>query len=186
MEVRLATEADAASVRAIYAPIVETTAISFEVEPPSTEEMARRIAEIGAFYPFLIADGGYAYAYRHHARAAYRFAVDVTIYLAESARGEGLGRRLYEHLFSLLHAQGFYSAYAGITLPNAASVGLHEALGFTPVGVYRAVGFKLGRWHDVGWWEKSLRPRDPAPREPISITELARRGAPVGPVAPRS
>jgi L-amino acid N-acyltransferase YncA len=172
MEIRLANEGDAEAVRAIYAPVVESTAISFELEPPTREEMARRIREIGARYPFLITDGGYAYASQHHARAAYRWAVDVSVYLAPEARGRGLGRALYTRLFELLRAQGFFCAYAGIALPNPASVGLHEAMGFTPIGVYRAVGFKLGSWHDVGWWELSLRARDASPAEPKSVHEI--------------
>lgn len=172
MHIRLATESDAEAVRAVYAPVVETTAISFEIEPPSRDEMARRIREISARYPFLVTDGGYAYASAHHARAAYRWAVDVSIYLAADARGKGLGRTLYTRLFAILKAQGFYCAYAGIALPNAASVRLHESFGFTPVGVYHAVGFKFGSWHDVGWWELSLRERDANPREPLGIHEV--------------
>jgi L-amino acid N-acyltransferase YncA len=172
MQIRLANESDAEAVRAIYAPVVETTAISFEIEPPTREEMARRIREIGARHPFLIAEGGYAYASAHHARAAYRWAVDVSVYLAPEARGRGLGRALYTRLFAILRAQGLYCAYAGIALPNAASVGLHEAFGFTPIGIYKAVGFKFGLWHDVGWWELSLRERDSSPREPLGIHEV--------------
>jgi L-amino acid N-acyltransferase YncA len=172
MQIRLATESDAEAIRAIYAPVVETTSISFETEPPTRKEMARRIREIGARHPFLIADGGYAYACAHHARAAYRWAVDVSVYLAPEARGRGLGRALYTRLFAILREQGFYCAYAGIALPNPASVGLHEAFGFKPIGIYHAVGFKFGRWHDVGWWELSLRERDSSPREPVGIHEV--------------
>ena len=172
MQIRLANENDAEAVRAIYAPIVETTAISFETEPPTREEMARRIREITARYPFLLADGGYAYASAHHARAAYRWAVDVSVYLAPEARGRGLGRALYTRLFAILREQGFYCANAGIALPNPASVGLHEAFGFEPIGIYHAVGFKFGKWHDVGWWELSLRRRDSNPHEPLGIHEV--------------
>lgn len=173
MLIRQATENDADAVRAIYAPVVETTAISFEIEPPSREEMARRIREITAQYPFLITDGGYAYASAHHARAAYRWAVDVSIYLAPESRGRGIGRALYKRLFAILREQGFYCAFAGVALPNPASVGLHEAFGFTPIGVYHSVGYKFGQWHDVGWWELTLRERDPHPREPLGIHEIS-------------
>jgi L-amino acid N-acyltransferase YncA len=171
--IRLATEQDAEAVRAIYAPVVEKTAISFEMDPPSREEMARRIREISARYPFLMGEGGYAYASAHHARAAYRWAVDVSIYLAPEARGRGLGRALYTRLFTILRAQGFYCAFAGVALPNPASVGLHEAFGFKPIGIYHAVGFKFGQWHDVGWWELTLRERDATPAEPLGIHEIS-------------
>lgn len=168
MQIRPATENDAEVIQAIYAPVVASTAISFEVEPPSVAEMARRVREISEQYPFLIADdgSGYAYASQHRTRAAYRFSVDVSVYVAAHARGRGVGRALYTKLFEHLAALGYCAAYAGIALPNPASVALHEALGFEPVGVYRAVGFKLGAWHDVAWFQRTLRPRENNPREP--------------------
>ncbi len=172
MKIRLATENDAEAIRAIYAPVVESSAISFEVEPPTVAEMARRIREIGAHYPFLVTEGGYAYASQHRTRAAYRFAVDVSVYIAEPARGRGVGRALYQRLLAILAAQGFYAAYAGVVIPNAASVKLHEAVGFEPVGVYRQVGFKLGAWHDVAWFQRSLRPRDEHPHEPVAVRHV--------------
>ncbi|MFI5317307.1 MAG: arsinothricin resistance N-acetyltransferase ArsN1 family B [Myxococcota bacterium] len=172
--VRLAEPADAAGVQAIYAPIVRDTAISFEIDPPSVEEMSRRIASTGERWPWLVCsdDGdilGYVYAGQHRERAAYRWSVDVTAYMHARARRGGLGRALYSTLFSLLSLQGYHRAYAGITLPNQASVGLHEALGFKPVGVYPAVGYKLGAWHDVGWWQRALRPPARGPAEPLNI-----------------
>jgi len=100
--------------------------------------------------------------------------VDVSVYVGEASRRRGIGRALYEALFPLLRVQGFYAAYAGITLPNAGSVGLHEALGFRPVGIYRDVGYKLGAWHDVGWWQLSLRERTQEPRPPRSLREAQR------------
>jgi L-amino acid N-acyltransferase YncA len=100
---------------------------------------------------------GYAYAGKHRERAAYRWSVDVTAYVRSDARGQGVGRRLYRALRHELVALGYFQAFAGIALPNAASVGLHESVGFTPVGVFRQVGFKRGAWHDVGWWQWSLR-----------------------------
>ena len=140
--VRLAEPADGAGVQAIYAPIVRDTAISFEVDPPSVEEMARRIDSTLERWPWLVcADEGtvlgYVYASRHRERAAYRWSVDVTAYIHESARRRGIGHALYTALLAMLAAQGYHRAYAGITLPNAASVGLHESLGFTPVGSTR-------------------------------------------------
>jgi phosphinothricin acetyltransferase len=159
--IRDAILADAAAIRNIYAPYVADTIVSFEIDPPSTDEMARRLAEILKDYPFLVAerDGavvGYAYAGRHNARAAYRHSVDVTVYIAEGARRSGVGRALYGELFRTLKDRGFHMAYAGISLPNEPSVGLHEAIGFTPIGIYREVGFKFGKWIDVGWWQRRI------------------------------
>jgi phosphinothricin acetyltransferase len=162
-------ELDGAACTAIYAPYVRDTVISLEEEPPTTEEMARRIETITRTHPWLVAqDGdqmlGYAYATRHRERASYRWATDVAVYVAPARQRTGVGRALYQTLFALLLEQGFRMACAGITLPNQASVGLHEALGFQPVGVYRNIGWKLGAWHDVGWWQLELGGGEP-PRE---------------------
>lgn len=113
---------------------------------------------------------GFAYASEHRSREAYRWAVDVTVYVAEAQRGQGLGRALYEELFGRLSARGFREAISGITLPNEASVALHAALGFHHVGTYRRIGWKLGAWHDVSWWQRDLRAvgADP-PTEPEGL-----------------
>ena len=168
---------DGAAVAAIYAPYVRDTTISFETEPPDAAEMARRIASIGERFPWLVAADaqgmlGYAYACEHRSRAAYRWDVDVAVYLDPRAHRRGVGRELYRRLFALLRVQGYVSAYAGIALPNAASVGLHEAMGFVAVGVYREVGYKHGGWHDVGWWSLRLQPAPPHPAEPIPFPQL--------------
>ncbi|MGI9408828.1 MAG: arsinothricin resistance N-acetyltransferase ArsN1 family B [Hyphomicrobiaceae bacterium] len=157
-EIRPATTSDAASIAAIYAPIVEHTAISFEEAPPAANEMAQRIAATLERFAYLVADEdgavmGYAYAGAHRARPAYRWSVDVSVYVGDTARGKGVGKALYTDLLSRLEQAGYHAAFAGITLPNAASVALHESVGFIPVGVYREVGFKFDRWHDVGWWQ---------------------------------
>lgn len=160
---------DAAACAAIYAPYVEGTAISFEAEPPTAEEFAERIATVAERYPWLVAEdadgdvAGYAYASQHHPRAAYRWAVDVAVYVDGSRQRHGTGRRLYEALLERLRELGYRVACAGVTLPNDASVGLHEALGFEPVGVYRRIGWKGGAWHDVGWWQLELLPADAGP-----------------------
>jgi L-amino acid N-acyltransferase YncA len=117
---------------------------------------------------------GYAYASPHRDRAAYRWSVDVTVYVHRAHHRRGIGRRLYETLFPLLVFQGFCTAHAGITLPNPGSVGLHEGLGFEPIGVYPAVGWKLGAWHDVGWWRRPLGPRLPTPADPLPLAEARR------------
>ena len=113
-------------------------------------------------YPYLIATKdnaviGYAYASQHRTRAAYRHSVDVSVYIAKSARRCGVGRQLYEQLFAELANQRFHAAFAGIALPNESSVALHEAMGFVPVGIYKGVGRKFGRWHDVGWWQRLIQ-----------------------------
>ncbi|VWX54591.1 arsinothricin resistance N-acetyltransferase ArsN1 family B [Novosphingobium sp. 9U] len=159
--VRSAHVNDAADVRSIYAPIVETTAISFEEVAPSLAEVAARIEATLEHYPYLVAerDGsvvGYAYAGQHRTRAAYRWSVDVSIYVADAAQRSGVGRALYKQLLTELAGMGFHAAFAGIAMPNEASVALHESLGFIPVGLYREVGYKLGTWQDVGWWQRLL------------------------------
>lgn len=174
--IRLATEADAAAVRAIYAPIVRDTVISFEFVPPDVDEMRRRIAHTLARYPWLVyarADEvlGYAYAGPHSERAAYQWSVNVSVYVSTVARRRGVGRALYRSLFALLRLQGFVNVYAGVSLPNDASVGLHEAMGMTPVGVYRRVGYKFGAWHDVGWWQMALCQHPAEPRPPLALAE---------------
>ncbi len=177
IRVRLADSRDAAGVQAIYAPIVATTPISFEVEPPAVEEMARRMARTVPAHPWLVAEdqgqlAGYAYAGPHRSRAAYRWSVDVSAYVHPGWQRRGVGRSLYTALLAVLALQGYREACAGITLPNPASVGLHQALGFVPVGVYRRVGWKLGAWHDVGWWQRSLPASREEPGEPQTLDRL--------------
>lgn len=168
--VRPARPGDAASLAAVYAPYVTDGVASFELQPPSPDEVRARLLARPRL-PWLVAerDGGvvgFACASPHHRRAAYRWSVDTTVYLTATERGRGTGRALYEALLPLLRGLGLTTAHAGITLPNRASVGLHEALGFTPVGVYPDVGHKHGRWHDVGWWRLALAPPPDDPPEP--------------------
>jgi phosphinothricin acetyltransferase len=192
---------DGAACAAIYAPFVADTPVSFEEVPPDADEMARRIATGSERFPWLVAedrsraapvegggivgekDGivvGFAYASAHRERAGYRWAADVAVYIGEGFRGRGVGRALYRALFDLLRRQGIQVACAGITLPNDASVALHEACGFELVGIYRRIGWKAGQWRDVGWWELELVPRGadaPAePRLPVLLGELWRIG----------
>ena len=175
--IRVATPNDAAALCGIYAPIVASTVISFELVVPTVDDMQQRIATTTRTHPWLICEQdshihGYAYASTHRVRAAYRWAADVSVYVANDARGSGVGRTLYTKLFDILRLQSFRTALAGITLPNAASVALHESMGFEPVGVYRNIGYKQGAWHDVGWWAKSLAACDGEPAEPMAFSAL--------------
>jgi phosphinothricin acetyltransferase len=175
--IRLANGDDARDVATIYRPYVTESAISFEDEPPTADAMADRMASTVGPWLVLERDGcvvGYAYGSKHRDRAAYLWSVDVSVYVDAARHRAGIGRALYTSLFALLRLQGFYAAHAGITLPNAASVGLHESLGFRPVGVYTKVGYKRGAWHDVGWWQLPLRERHGEPPSPRPLEELRR------------
>jgi L-amino acid N-acyltransferase YncA len=169
--VRGASESDASECAAIYAPYVTDTAVTFETVAPAPAEMARRIASASRDHAWLVLehDGrvvGYAYGGPFHSRPAYRWACEVSVYLELGRRRTGGGRALYEELFTRLAARGFRIAVAGMTLPNDASVGLHEAMGFEPVGTYRRIGFKLGAWHDVAWCQRALASGGEHPQEP--------------------
>ena len=172
MKLRAASAADAAAIAAIYAPYVSASAASFETEPPDAAEIARRMAGDDGKYPWLVACGenaallGYAYATAFRTRPAYRFAVETTVYVASDAQKRGVGSALYAALLPLLEAQGFAQAIAAITLPNPASVVLHERCGFRRVGAYEEVGYKQGGWHSVGLWQRKLAPLSEAPAEP--------------------
>ena len=178
--VRVATPEDGAAVAAIYDPYVRLTTISFEETPPSAEEMSSRIDKTLRTHPFLVFEEAeevvaYAYAGPHRERAAYRWSCDVAVYAAGGVHRRGVGRALYGELIPLLQRQGFHMAYAGIALPNDKSVGLHEAMGFRPVGIYKDVGFKHGNWRDVGWWVRALAEGPPA-GEPVLFGELTLQG----------
>lgn len=172
--IRLATPADGAALAAIYAPaIAEPT--SFELERPSPAEMARRVSTTLLRTPWLVCEHqdrvlGYTYAGPHRDRPAYQWSVEVSAYVSAGFHRRGVARALYTSLFAVLTLQGFRNAYAGIALPNPASIGLHTAMGFTSVGVYHGVGYKLGAWHDVAWFELALADRvaDPAPPRPLA------------------
>jgi phosphinothricin acetyltransferase len=166
--IRAVEVADAAALARIYEPYVTDTPITFEETPPTATEFAERIASIVPKYPFLVAQTdenviGYAYASAHRPRVSYRWSVDVAVYIDPQYHRRGVGVMLYEKLLPILTEQGFAMAYAGITLPNAASVGLHRRIGFRDVGVYRNVGYKLGQWLDVIWLERRLCTELPDP-----------------------
>jgi phosphinothricin acetyltransferase len=173
---RLASLNNAEQIAAVYAPYCETP-ISFELMSPDAEEMRQRMSRVLQQYPWLVCEEAgkviaYAYASAHRERAAYRWSVDVSVYIDQHHHRRGIGSALYTSLFKLLRLQGYINAYAGITLPNAGSVGLHEAMGFQPVGVYPQVGYKYGVWHDVGWYQLLLQPRTNKPAEPRGWREV--------------
>ena len=175
--IRVADEGDAPAIAEIYAPAITDAVISFELTPPDAREMSRRILAIQRQYPWLVYEEsrtvlGYVYASVHNERAAYRWSVDVTAYIRHDAHRRGIGRALYTALFEILVLQGYRTACAGITLPNTASVQMHAAMGFKPVGVYHDVGFKFGKWHDVGWYERSLAEHVLDPPEPVAFPEF--------------
>jgi len=170
--VRPATVADAAACAAIYRPYVLETAVTFETEPPSDDQMAARIADYAATHAWLVLERegellGYAYAHRLGERAAYDWSCETSIYVAPDTRGAGVGRTLYQGLLARLAERGYRRAYALIALPNPASIAIHERFGFETVGVLRRVGWKLGGWHDVAWLQRDLLDGDaggpPAP-----------------------
>jgi L-amino acid N-acyltransferase YncA len=168
--IRDATDGDAAACAAIYEPYVRDTAITFETDPPDAGEMASRIAAAASTHAWLVLEDdrrvvGYAYGGPFKQRPAYRWSCEVSVYLEPGLRRTGAGRALYVALFSRLTARGFRTAVAGMTLPNDASVGLHRALGFEPVGTYRRIGWKNGAWHDVAWMQHTLASTEDPPVE---------------------
>jgi len=161
IEIRQAVESDAEQILQIYKLIVESTAISFEMQTPSIDEISYRIRSALKTHEWLVAvdsEGvaGYAYASQYRAREAYRFSAETTVYVKEKCRGAGVGKNLYETLFQSLKVKGFRRAFAGIALPNEGSIALHKASGFTEVGVFLEAGLKFDRWHDVSWWQRRV------------------------------
>jgi phosphinothricin acetyltransferase len=165
-------EADAERIAEIYAPYVLSTPVSFEIIPPTAEEMRLRIRQTLSIATWLVyeIDGeiaGFAYGTRHRPREAFRWSADVAIYLDERFHKRGVGQALYSQLIRMLTEMGYYNVYAGIVMSNPASIKFHENFGFKLVSVYRSIGFKLGQWHDLGWWHLKLR-------EPVGVPEEIR------------
>jgi L-amino acid N-acyltransferase YncA len=173
LTIRPAVPGDAPAMLDIYAPVVAQTAISFELTAPTLSEFAERVRKLSAGWGWLVAecDGlllGYAYGSPHRERAAYRWSTEVTAYVARAAQRQGIGRRLYDALLPQLADRGLCNAYAGIALPNDASMALHQSAGFRSIGVFPAVGRKFGRWHDVAWCHRALRAEPPTDANDLS------------------
>jgi phosphinothricin acetyltransferase len=175
--IRLAEIKDAEQILGIYAPYVENTIISFEEAAPTKEEMEKRISHVMENHVWIVLEEdnkilGYAYSSDYNERTAYRWSADVSIYVDGSSHRRGIGKALYTSLFEILRYQGYCNAYAGICLPNEKSVGIHEYFGFRKIAQYNKVGYKHGDWHDVGWWELSLKKHDNEPGEPLPIRRI--------------
>jgi phosphinothricin acetyltransferase len=180
MRIRLASpESDAARIAEIYRPAVEGSYISFEETAPTADEMAQRMRKVLARLPWLVAEDeselvvGYAYASPHRERAAYRWSVDISVYIDPAWHRRGIGRMLYDELLERLRGQGYVNVYAGVTPPNPASVALHEAIGMTHIGVYERVGYKLGEWRDVAWFGMRLAESSDPPDEPTPLAHVS-------------
>jgi L-amino acid N-acyltransferase YncA len=159
--IRSAAVTDAEGILAIYRDFVTETGVTFETEPPSLDEMRARIERAVKRYAWLVFERaaellGYAYADRFHPRPAYRWSVEVSVYVKPDFQGQGVGRSLLSALLESLGGRGYVNAFAGVALPNPASVKLFESLGFEQIALQKQVGYKLGRWRDVGWWQLEL------------------------------
>jgi phosphinothricin acetyltransferase len=177
MKIRIATQNDSPAIADIYAPIVLRTHISFELEPPGADEMWGRMSKALENHVGLVAEDagnvvGYAYASKYREKPAYKWSTETTIYVRDTARGKGVGSRMYKALLRILAAQNYRQAFGGIALPNAGSIALHEAVGFKRVGVNPEAGYKLGRWHDLGWWSFQLNAGDGEPAPPVPLPAL--------------
>jgi phosphinothricin acetyltransferase len=177
INIRLATEDDSAAMLAIYSEYIRNTAISFEYEVPSVSEFSNRIKNVTEKYPWLICEVngecvGYAYASKHRERSAYQWSVDYSIYLKPEYYARHIATALYTALTELIRMQGYYNAYAGVTIPNEKSEGLHESFGFKPVGVYHNAGFKHGKWHDVKWYELTISEHASNPEATKTIDQI--------------
>jgi phosphinothricin acetyltransferase len=166
LRIRDAVSADSEALLAIYRPFVVETAVSFELVPPSAAEFEQRVVSAQSKWAWIVAERGgqilgYAYGSSFRSRAAYQWSVETSAYVRRGHHGQGVGKALYERQLPILADKGYCTAYAGITLPNAASVRLHQSLGFGEVGVFRRAGWKFGKWHDVSWWQRELRDRPP-------------------------
>lgn len=177
INIRMAKPEDAAAVLAIYAPYIENTSFTFETETPSVENFAQRISQYLQQWPWLICEcdgvvAGYAYATRHRERKAYQWCTESSVYIHDDFHRKGIAAALYKALFEILKKQGFHNVYAVINLPNDPSVALHESLGFQWFATYEKVGYKLGRWKNVGWWRLVINEFIQEPPDPVAFSAM--------------
>lgn len=168
---------DTEEVLSIYAPYVQNTSITFDYELPSKAEFIDKIESIRHDYPWLVclSDNkivGYAYGSKHRYKTAYKWSVESTIYVAQGFHRLGVARLLYESLFKILKSQGFFNVYAGVTMPNVSSEEFHKSMGFTEIGIFKNIGYKLGKWHDVKWFQFHLAEHIENPKEPVSFDAI--------------
>lgn len=176
--IRLAGESDCPSILQIYAPYITDTFITFECQIPTITEFSKRMANIQRKYPWLVCKindniAGYAYASHFNEREAYNWSVIFSVYISPQYHRKNMGKALYFALFELLRLQGYYNAYAGVTLPNMKSERLHESFGFKAIGIYQNVGYKFGSWHDVKWYGLRINEHIQSPAKPKSIQEIS-------------
>lgn len=174
---RLATPADAASILDIYAPYIRDTSYTFETEVPSANAMAGRIGACLEHWPWLVCEmdghlAGYAYGARYRERTGYQWCVESSVYIHDDFQGRGVGNALYTALLVILEAQGYRNVYAVINLPNEKSVAFHEKMGFEYFATYEKVGYKLGRWKNVGWWQCIVNDYRDEPAPPVPFSAL--------------
>lgn len=179
IQLRLATPADARRILAIYAPYIENTSFTFETEIPTIEQFADRISSYLTNWPWLVCEvngtiAGYAYATRHRERTAYQWCTESSVYIHDDYQKWGIGRALYSSLFAILKKQGFRNIYAVINLPNEKSVSFHEQMGFKWFATYENVGYKLGRWKNVGWWRFIVNDFGMEPDPPLKFEQLGK------------
>ena len=175
--IRQVTKADAEQCLRIYQYYADNTAFSFEESAPTVGQMVQRIGAITREYPWLVYDdnhiiSGYAYASQFRPRPAYRWTAEVTIYLSDNSKGSSIASALYQQLFARLIEQGFYNAIAVITEPNPESEMFHQKMGFEKIGIFKSIGYKLGHWNDIGWWQKRLQPVKADPGNPRAFNEM--------------
>jgi L-amino acid N-acyltransferase YncA len=176
--IRLANPSDANAILDIYAPYILNTSLTFETEVPTIEGFAKRINSYMENYPWLVCEidgliAGYAYATRHRERAAYQWCTESSVYMHNEFLHRGIGRALYSALFEILKHQGFRNVYAVINLPNIKSVAFHEKCGFSWFADYKNVGYKLGQWKTVGWWQLQLNDYCDNPLPPQKFSDIS-------------
>lgn len=177
MSIRFATPADVPAILAIYAPYITNSVVSFEYEVPTLAEFSERVRAIQTQFPYVVAerDGrvlGYAYASKHRDRTAYQWSVETSVYVHPDGHRQGIARQLYTTLLAYLRRQGYINAFAGITAPNPESEAFHRVMGFEYLGTFTNIGYKMGAWHSVAWFQLVLQTYQSNPPVPLPIGQV--------------